>query len=70
MNTDQIKEEITNNINKPVRITVYGLRNKSNIFEGVITNTYPYIFTVFVEGENKSFSYADVLTKEVVIEYI
>ena len=70
MNLDSIKEEIRSNLNQAVSVTVYGMRNKTNNFVGVISGIYPNIFTVLADGENKSFSYADVATKEIKIEYL
>lgn len=46
------------------------MRNKVNNYVGIITGVYPNIFTVLVDGENKSFAYVDVVTKEINIEYI
>ncbi len=70
MNTDFIKDEIRSHLNQAVSITVYGMRNKIENYIGYISAVYPNIFTVMVDGENKSFSYCDVITKEVKIEYI
>jgi len=69
MNIEQIKNEIESKVGSNVRIKANGLRNKTNIYVGRITVAYPYIFTVLVENENKSFSYADVITGEVEINY-
>lgn len=70
MNTDSIKEEIKANLNQAVSITEYGMRNKVNNYVGYISGVYPNIFTVLVDGDNKSFSYVDVVTKEITIEYL
>ena len=70
MNIDVIKEEVSKNLNRNVKIKVNGLRNKVNTYIGRITATYPYIFTVMVDGEEKSFSYVDVITHEVEISYM
>lgn len=69
MNINDIKEEIGKNINRKVRIMVYGMRNRTSEYIGTINEIYPNIFTVLCDGENKSFSYADVITKEVEIYY-
>lgn len=70
MNLDNIKEEIRNNLNQAVSITVYGMRNKVENYVGYIDAVYPNIFTIKTENENKSFSYADIATKEIKIEYL
>ncbi len=70
MNLDNIKAEIKNNLNQAVAVTVYGMRNKTNHYVGIISGIYPNIFTILTDGENKSFSYADIATKEIKIEYL
>lgn len=70
MNIENIKSMINNNINKKVKITVYGIRNKVNHFEGTLYKTYPNIFTILYHGEEKSFSYRDIITKDIDIKYL
>ena len=70
MNINLVKEAIKNNINRKVNIAVYGLRNRINRYEGVIYKMYPNLFTVLVNGEEKSFNYRDVITGEVKIKYL
>ena len=70
MNINLVKEEIKNNINRKVNIAVCGLRNRINRYEGVIYKMYPNLFTVLVNGEEKSFNYRDVITGEVKIKYL
>ena len=69
MNPYIIKEEIKRNLNRCVVITVYGLRNRRCVYEGVIKGIYPNIFTIVNEGAEKSFSYADVITGDIKIKY-
>ena len=70
MNINIIKEEINKNINKKALISVYGLRNRVNRYEGIIYRIYPNIFTILVNGEEKSFPYRDVITGDVKIKYL
>ena len=70
MNINLVKDEIKKNIGRSVKIKVCGNRNKIDEYIGKINNIYPYIFTVLINGENKSFSYADVITKDVQLIYI
>lgn len=70
MNINVIKEEISKNLNRRVNIAVFGLRNKVSRYEGVIYKIYPNLFTVMVNGEEKSFNYRDVITGEVKIKYL
>ena len=69
MNLDIVKNDIRKNIGRKVRINVYGLRNRKNVYEGRLDGCYPNIFTVNVDGSSKSFTYSDVITGEVKIEY-
>lgn len=69
MNINFIKDEITRKLNSKVSISVYGLRNRVNRYEGVLYKVYPNIFTVLIGNEEKSFTYRDVITGEVKIKW-
>lgn len=69
MNPIFIKEEIAQKKGKKVKITVYGMRNKTNSYEGIIHGIYPNIFTIMERNGEKSFSYADVITGDIKIKY-
>ena len=69
MNLDIIKGKISSSIGKKVKITVYGLRNKIRFYEGPIYKTYPNIFTILINNEEKSFAYRDIATKDIKITY-
>ena len=70
MNINFIKDDITRKLNSKVSISVYGLRNRVNRYEGVLYKVYPNIFTVLIGNEEKSFTYRDVITGEVKIKYL
>ncbi len=70
MSLDKIKEEVKNNVNNKVVISVFGMRNKNYQVEGFISNVYPSIFTVNENGLEKSFSYSDIATGEISIKYL
>jgi len=70
MNIDDIKLRIKDNLNHKIKIKVNGLRNKTYNYEGIVVECYPYIFMVDTNGENKSFSYVDILTKEIEIDFL
>lgn len=70
MNLDVIKEKIKNNIGKKVRITVFGIRNKVNYYEGSLYKVYPNIFSIIANNIEKSFSYRDIITKDIEIKYL
>ncbi len=67
MNLDIIKERINNLYNKEVTLKISGNRSKKCLIKGYVSGIYPRVFTVNVDGNNKSFSYADIATGEVKI---
>lgn len=69
MNLDTVKDNITKNIGKKVVVTVYGMRNKINKYEGVLYKVYPNIFSIMTDYGEKSFSYNEYITGEVKIRY-
>lgn len=70
MNIESVKNKIESNINKEVVVTVYGLRNKVNRYEGVLYKTYPNIFSIIKDGVEKSFSYNDYITGDIKIKFL
>ena len=61
----RIKNEINDYVGKPLHFRFNGARNQTEEFEGVIENTYNFIFTIKTLGESeriKSFTYSDILT--------
>lgn len=69
MNLEFIKNDLIKNRGKNVRITVYGMRNKIDYYDGILSNFYPNIFTINIHGEEKSFAYRDIITKDIKINY-
>lgn len=70
MNLNGIKDEISSLINREVMIKVTGSRNKTQMYKGIVNNVYSNIFTVLIEGVNKSFTYSDVAIGDVKIYHI
>jgi len=68
LNLDIIRERIQSYLNRNVTIHVYGMRNKNSQYYGVVSGVYPYVFTVLVNGVEKSFNYADVIIGDVVVK--
>ncbi|MBQ8659814.1 MAG: Veg family protein [Bacilli bacterium] len=64
----EAKELIKSNINKHVSIKVFGIRNKNDLVEGVISECYPNIFMVSTNSGKKSFSYSDVLIGNIMVK--
>ncbi len=67
MNIEKIKNELEKIIGKRVRIKVNVGRNKYEYYEGEILKVYPCLFTFSTVNFVKSFSYSDVLTKDIQI---
>ena len=67
MNLDIVRERFSSYLNKRVAVHIYGMRNKSEEFIGVVSGVYPYVFTVFVNGKERSFNYADVIIGDIVV---
>lgn len=68
MKIEKIKEEIYNMIGKKVLAKVDIGRNKYEYIEGTILNAYPFLFTIKTSNDIKSFSYSDVLTKNIIFK--
>lgn len=70
MNIEIVKKDLLINVGKKSRVTVYGLRNKIERYEGIIYKIYPNIFTILYEGEEKSFAYRDIITKDINVKIL
>lgn len=70
MNLDLVRNKIKNNLNKKVIITVYGLRNKVNRYEGILYKVYPNLFTIMLDGVEKSFSFNDYIMGDIKIRIL
>lgn len=72
----RVKFSVNQNIGSKVKIRANRGRHKIDVTEGIIRETYPSVFLVEVENklddttQNISFSYTDVLTKDVQMQLI
>lgn len=70
-NMCKVRNEVLKNVGRKVKIKANKGRNKVDIAEGVISQTYPCVFLIELDNslsdsvKTMSFSYTDVLTKEV-----
>ena len=73
MTIEKIKEQLTNHIGDNAVIKCNLGRNKFEKYDVVIKELYSHIFLVEVENKTqkmlKSFSYSDVITKTIKIDY-
>ncbi len=67
---DKIKSDIFNHLNKEVKIISKENRNRNEIFFGNIIEIYSHVFIVSNGPEKKSFSYSDILAKDIQITFL
>ena len=67
-----IKDEIFSYKGQKVKCRTSKGRNKMEVTQGVLLDVYPKLFTMYVESKAStvSFSYAEILTKEVEVEIL
>ena len=66
MNIKNIKNYLKTKVGSNVLIVYYGSRNRKEKFNGILYKLYSNIFTIkLYNGEVKSFSYSDILTKTI-----
>lgn len=68
MNINKVKEFVSSLVSRECVFRVNAGRNKWEKFQGVIVSVYDNVFTVISDGLIKSYSYNDVLIKDVVIK--
>ncbi len=72
MTIDSVRKDLENHIGKKV-VLKYNLgRNKVEKYHAVIKELYNYVFLVELNNnfnEVKSFSYSDIITKTIKIDY-
>lgn len=72
MTIESIREELENHIGKKVTLNYNLGRNKVEKYNATIKELYSYVFTVELNNnfnELKSFSYSDIITKTIKIDY-
>ena len=68
MNLKLIKRYLASRIGSKIVIIYYGSRNKKERYDGILLKIYYNIFTIrLFNGDIKSFSYNDILTKTIQI---
>lgn len=72
MTIDSVREELENHVGKEVILKYNMGRNKVEKYHAVIKELYSYVFLVELNNdlnEVKSFSYSDIITKTIKIDY-
>ena len=68
MNIRDIKRYLLSRVGSRIVIIYYGSRNRREKYVGILDKIYFNVFTIrMTNGEVKSFSYADILTKTIQI---
>lgn len=67
---DSIKREIRNHLNTEVKVVTKENRNRSEIFYGYVSEIYSHVFLVTNGNEKKSYSYSDILSKDIEVTYM
>jgi len=68
MNIKNIRNYLITKVGSNIVIIYYGSRNKKEIYRGILWKLYKNVFVIKLSnGEVKSFSYIDILTKTVQI---
>ena len=70
---DKIKQDIEQQVGKKVHVLFNSGRNKIEECEGIIAEAYKFIFVVKVDNdleELRTFTYADILTETVKINFM
>ena len=67
-----IKDEMVSYKGQQIKCRTSKGRNKMEVTQGVLLDVYPNLFTMYVESKAStvSFSYAEILTREVEVEVI
>ena len=66
----KIRDELTKEIGKSLHFRFNGARNQIEEFDGILENTYNFIFTIKTLDEKKqikSFTYSDILIQSLEI---
>lgn len=70
MNPYVIRENLALHKGERVQVKVYGMRNKTDTFIGILKDIYPKIFAIEVGNAIKTFSYSEIINKEVILTFI
>ncbi len=70
MNPYVIRDNLFKHKGERVQVKVYGMRNKTDSFIGVLEDLYPKIFTINTGNSIRTFSYSELISKEVVLSFI
>ena len=67
---DSIKNEIKNHLNTEVKVISKENRNRNEVFYGFITEYYSRVFVVSNGIDRKSYTYNDILSKDILVTFL
>ena len=67
---DIIKSEIKNHLNCEVKVISKENRNRNEVFYGYIIEYYAHVFVVSNGIDRKSYSYNDILSKDILLTFL
>jgi len=67
---DSIKNEIKNHLNQEIKVISKENRNRNEVFYGFIIEYYSHVFVVSNGIDRKSYTYNDILSKDISITFL
>lgn len=67
---ETIKNEIYNHLNTEVKVVSKENRNRNEIFYGNIIEIYSHVFIVSNGIDKKSYTYSDILARDIQITFL
>lgn len=67
MNIESAKRKVSEYVGKKIKVKCYIGRNKYEYFDGKVDKMLPNIFTIITNNGIKSYSYSDILTRNVIL---
>ena len=67
---ETIKSQIYQQLNKEVKVVSKENRNRNEVFYGNVVEIYSHVFIVSNGIERKSYSFSDVLAKDIQITFL
>lgn len=67
---DTIKTEIKKHLNTEVKVISKENRNRNEVFYGYIVEYYSHVFIVSNGIDRKSYSYNDILSKDISLTFL
>ena len=66
---ESIKSSIRNHLNQEVKVVAKENRNRNEVFYGYVSEIYNHVFIITNGIEKKSYSYSDILSKDIRITF-